>query len=124
MAHPSAPPRSSLRMVAVTTARLRGRPIGPADLADLRLLHADHRVTATLTIDGEPIPEDRSRGFLARAAAHWEAHGFGIWGFHDEGGFVGYCGLRHFLVEGTAEVELLYALGADHWRKGLGSEMA
>ena len=43
----------------------------------------------------------------------------------DEGaGFVGYCGLRHYLVHGEPENELLYGLLPDYWGRGYASEMA
>jgi [ribosomal protein S5]-alanine N-acetyltransferase len=108
------------------TARLIGAPAGPGDFAELRRLHNDPRVTATLSADGKPFSEDQSRAFLDRAAEHWKTHGFGLWIFRKQGDgdFVGYGGIKHAEVEGRDEIELAYAICSDHWRKGLATEIA
>jgi ribosomal-protein-alanine N-acetyltransferase len=108
------------------TDRLAGRPPRAEDFALLRTLHSDPRVTATLSADGNPFSADSTRAALASAMKHWRLHGAGIRYFFERAGgdFVGYCGLRHAVVEGREEIELLYAVRADHWRKGYGAEMA
>jgi [ribosomal protein S5]-alanine N-acetyltransferase len=111
---------------ALTTPRFTGRRRSMADFADLRLLHADPRVMATLAADGQPLPEAATRQSLAAGAAHWERHGFGAWHFHDRatGAFAGYCGLRHVTIDDRDEIELLYAVRADRWGTGVASELA
>ena len=54
-------------MNELSTSRLIGTPAGPGDLADIRRLHSDRRVMATLSADGNTFSEDQSRAFLARA---------------------------------------------------------
>jgi ribosomal-protein-alanine N-acetyltransferase len=108
------------------TRRLTARPPRAEDFGWLRMLHSDPRVTATLSADGNPFAEDATRAALAAALEHWQRHGAGIRYFFERGGgdFVGYCGLRRAVVEGREETELLYAVRAEHWRKGYGAEMA
>ena len=108
------------------TDRLVAAPLRPEDFADLRRLHGDPRVMATLSADGQPLPEEETRRALQRHLDHWERHGFGLWAFRDpaDGRFVGYCGLKHTEVDGNDEVELAYAVAADEWGKGLATEMA
>jgi [ribosomal protein S5]-alanine N-acetyltransferase len=110
----------------IEITRLIGRSLGEDDLADLRLLHSDPRVTATLTADGRPLSEKATRDFLARSAEHWRMHQFGLFGFRDRASdeFVGYCGIKHALVEGADVVELAYAVRAAHHGKGYATEMA
>ncbi|MHC4549465.1 MAG: GNAT family N-acetyltransferase [Planctomycetota bacterium] len=105
------------------TDRLAAARLRAADLDDLCRLHRDPRVMATL---GGVRSADETRQGLAKALAHWERHGFGIWVFRDraDGVFVGRAGLRHLPVDGCDEVELLYALRAEHWGRGLATEMA
>jgi ribosomal-protein-alanine N-acetyltransferase len=102
-------------------------PAGPSDFADIRRLHGDSRVMATLSADGNIFSEEQSRGFLERAAEHWKSHGFGLWMLHDqanESDFVGYGGIKHAIVEGRDEIELAYAIASDHWSKGFATEIS
>jgi RimJ/RimL family protein N-acetyltransferase len=113
-------------MTLLASERLLGRPVAPERYWDLRRLHGDPLVMKTLSASGEPHPEQTSKDSIVRALAHWQAHGFGTWFFErkSDAAFVGYCGLRHYLVDGLAETELLYAVASAHWRKGYGTEMA
>ena len=108
------------------TVRLVGTPASPSDVADIRRLHSDSRVMATLSADGNTFSEEQSRAFLERAADHWKSHGFGLWICHEDAGgdFVGYGGIRHAIVEGRDQVELAYAIGSDHWGKGFATEIS
>ncbi|HYC05954.1 MAG TPA: GNAT family N-acetyltransferase [Azospirillaceae bacterium] len=107
-------------MSALETDRLRGTPLGPADLGDMRLIHADPTAMVTLTADGRPLAEAVTAERLDLFARHWAEHGFGPWGWRLRGGdFVGYCGLKRGPVDGGTEVELLYGLRPAYWRQGL-----
>ncbi|MGC2275256.1 MAG: GNAT family N-acetyltransferase [Candidatus Binatus sp.] len=113
-------------MRPLNTTRLIGTPAVATDVADLRRLHSDPRVMATLSADGATFTEDQSRAFLDRAAGHWQLYGFGLWIFRDRASndFVGYGGIKHAEVEGRDEIELAYAITSDHWRKGLATEIS
>ena len=108
------------------TARLRGERVRPADLADYRALYQDTRVTATLTVDGQPLPEEELQQRFARKLALWEEEGYGLWFFRDRatGRFVGYCGLQPATHWDPPKVELLYATLPEFWGGGLTTEMA
>ena len=113
-------------MNELRTARLIGTSAGPADFADIRRLHSDQRVMATLSADGKPFSEDQTRAFLERATEHWKSYGFGLWILREQAGgeFVGYGGIKHAVVEGRHEIELAYAIRFDHWGKGLATEIS
>ena len=113
-------------MHQLNTARLIGTPANPTDFADIRILHNDPSVMATLSADGATFTEDQTRAFLERAADHWKSHGFGLWIFREQpsGDFVGYGGIKHAIVEDRDEIELAYAITSNHWRKGFATEIA
>ncbi len=113
-------------MHQLNTPRLLGTRAGPGDFADIRKLHADPRVMATLSADGATFSEDQSRSFLDRAAEHWKSHGFGLRTFREQptGDFVGYGGIKHAVVEGRDVIELSYAITSDHWGKGFATEIS
>src|SRR5689334_6477010 len=108
------------------TARLRAERRRAADFDDLRRLHQDPTVMATLSADGQPLPVEQTRQSLRASLDHWDRYGYGIWTFHDRASrkFVGYCGLRRGDLAGRAEVELLYATMPAYWGQGLTTEMA
>jgi [ribosomal protein S5]-alanine N-acetyltransferase len=108
------------------TARLIGTPMESRHFAEIRTLHADPRVMATLSADGDIFGEDQTRAFLQGAAEHWSLHDFGLWIFHlsSPGDFVGYGGIKHAIVEGTDEIELAYAVSSADWNMGFATEMS
>ena len=65
----------------IETTRLTGTPLAEADFGDLRLLHSDPRVAATLAVDGKPIAESVTRDMIVRSIEHWRVHGFGLFSF-------------------------------------------
>ena len=113
-------------MHQLTTTRLIGTPTNPDDFADLRRLHSDPRVMATLSADGNTFTEAQTRDFLSRAADHWTAHNFGLWTLRDRTthDFVGYGGIKHALVEGRDEIELAYAIASNCQGKGFATEIS
>lgn len=112
------------------TDRLRAARLRDGDFDDLRRLHRDPRVMATLAPAGHPaggvLTDEETKQFLRHNLDHWDRHGYGLWTFRDrEGGrFVGRGGLRHVHIGGNDEVELGYALMADAWGRGLATELA
>jgi RimJ/RimL family protein N-acetyltransferase len=109
-----------------TTARLAATRRSAHDYDDLRRLHQDPLVMATLSADGQPLAAEQTRASLNSSLEHWQRYGFGVWTFRDlvDGEFVGYCGLRREIFQGREEVELLYALLPAYWGRGLAGEMA
>jgi RimJ/RimL family protein N-acetyltransferase len=100
--------------------------MGPSHFAEIRTLHSDPRVMATLSADGNIFTEDQTRAFLQRAAEHWSFHDFGLWIFYSSstGDFIGYGGIKHAVVEDKDEIELAYAVSSAHWNKGFATEMS
>lgn len=110
----------------LTTQRMLAEPIGERDRADLLTMHRDGRVMATLTVDGQPLPDVVTERRLAQYIAEWAQHGFGLWVFREQssGQFIGRGGLRHTRATGCDEVELAYAVMPEFWGQGYASEMA
>jgi RimJ/RimL family protein N-acetyltransferase len=73
-----------------------------------------------------PYTREEARGFMDRNAARYLANGFGVWALEDRhtGAFVGDCGLTVQLVEGVAEVEVMWHVVRERWRQGLATEAA
>ncbi len=113
-------------MNELNTRRLIGTPMDASHFADIRILHADPRVMATLSADGKTFSEAQTRAFLERAAEHWKLHGFGLWLLRERlgGEFVGYGGIKHAVVEGRDEIEIAYAIRSDCWGKGFATEIS
>lgn len=110
----------------LTTTRLVGEPPAAAAFELLRAIHGDVRAAATLTVDGLPLAPARTHELLERMQAHWRAHEFGVRLFCHrlDDAFVGYCGLRHHLLDGLAVLELVYAVVSGRWCQGYATEMA
>jgi RimJ/RimL family protein N-acetyltransferase len=101
------------------TARLRLRPIAPADEDDFDRLFADPDVVRYL---GDPRNRPETAVAIQTAVDHWQARGYGIWVLTERatGGFVGRVGLR--FAEDVGETELLYTLNKAFWGRGLATE--
>ena len=112
------------------TDRLLAERLRPEHFVELRLMHRDPRVMATLAPAGAPnggvLSDEETRQFLRSHLDHWDRHGFGLWVFRDRADdrFVGRAGLHSTNVGGDEEVELAYALMAEYWGRGLATEMA
>ncbi len=103
------------------TARLIAERLRDDHLADLVALHLDPDVSRYL--GGVRLPE-ATAAYLATARAHWDRHGFGLWALRTGGGeFAGRAGIRHAVVEGVQEFELLYTFKREFWGRGLASEV-
>ena len=111
------------------TGRLIAERLRHEHFDELRRMHRDPRVMATLAPAGAPssvLSDEETLRFLRRHLDHWDRHGYGLWAFRDRtnGRFVGRAGLYNTRVGGNNEVELAYALVAEYWGKGLATEMA
>jgi len=112
----------------VGTPRLVGRRPVPEDEEALLTIYADEAVAAWLWPG--PLGGARTREQVTEIVevfrAHWRAHGFGPWIFcdRDSGAAVGCCGLRHNVVAGAAEVEVMWSVASSRWGEGLATEMA
>jgi [ribosomal protein S5]-alanine N-acetyltransferase len=110
--------------VAFVTERLLAEPLSRAHEAELAVLHADERVTATM--GGETATPDQSHAWLERNLVHAEEPGCGIFVFREQatGRFVGRGAIRRIEIGGQEEVEVGYAVAAELWGRGLATEIA
>lgn len=108
---------------AFSLRRLTGERLIEAHLPDLRRMHTDPRMMATL---GGVRSETETAAYLERNLAHWDEHGFGIWILRDAGAgqVVGRAGLRYLGLGHASEVELGYALLPELWGRGLATDAA
>jgi RimJ/RimL family protein N-acetyltransferase len=104
------------------TARMLGEPIGPQHREELIVLLGDPRVGATLGGVATPAVVDDQ---LARMAAHWERHGFGLYAWRDRttGALVARGGPQRVHVGGGDEVEIGWTVAAERWSEGLATEL-
>jgi ribosomal-protein-alanine N-acetyltransferase len=113
-----------------STDRLIAERLRDEHFDELRRMHRDLRVMATLAPAGAPnggvLSDEETQRFLHGHLDHWNRYGYGLWVFRDkaDGRFVGRAGLYNTHVGGNDEVELAYALVAEYWNRGLATEMA
>jgi [ribosomal protein S5]-alanine N-acetyltransferase len=110
---------------AFSTGRLDAEPLAlPSHEEELAALHADPRVMATM--GGSTATPEESRAWIERNLGHGEEPGLGIFVFRERetGAFVGRGAIRRIEIGGGEEVEVGYAVAAEHWGRGLATEMA
>ncbi len=109
----------------VTTARLYGRPPLEGDLDDSVRIWTDPRVSEQAWPARMRTADDAGR-VLRATIAHWERWGFGPWTVIERatGAVVGRVGLAHTRVAGSEEIEVVWFLSGDVWRRGYATEMA
>ncbi len=68
---------------------------------------------------------EQTRAWLAKYAAHWQAHGIGMWTVRERDGgmVVAHGGLAHTVVAGRAEVEIGWVVHPDRWNRGYAKEI-
>ncbi len=99
----------------------------PKDLDVFSRLFGDARVAETLWpgARGGPRTVQQAHAMLGADITHWEAHGFGPWVHRlADGAPAARGGLWRTVVDGTAEVEVQYAVASALWGQGLGTEIA
>jgi ribosomal-protein-alanine N-acetyltransferase len=109
--------------VELRTARLRLRPIEPADGEALHRLWTDADVRRFLWDDRVLVPAEVD-AVIAASAATFAAEGFGHFALREDaaGPLLGTCGLHRYAPD--AEPELLYSLARERWGRGLATEAA
>jgi RimJ/RimL family protein N-acetyltransferase len=109
-------------MEQFSTTRLAAERLQRRHLADLVALHLDPEVSRYLGGVRSPAATET---WLADSIAHWEQHGFGLWALQLRSGeFAGRAGLRHVMLDGINEVEIVFTLKRALWGQGLASEIA
>ncbi len=108
------------------TPRLVGCSLCEAHFAEINRLHTNLEVMRTLSADGKPLAEERTREHLRQAAELWARHGFGFWLFRHTttGEFAGRGGLKIYPMDGKDVIGLAYAVMPEFWNQGYATEMA
>ncbi|HYV97310.1 MAG TPA: GNAT family N-acetyltransferase [Gemmatimonadaceae bacterium] len=103
------------------TERLIAERLTLAHFDDMRAIDANAEVMATM---GGVRTESQTRGNVEFNVAHWEHYGFGTWVLRDQNGnaLAGRVKLRNLDLNGTAEIEIGYALLPQFWGRGLATE--
>jgi len=107
----------------LATKRLRLQPWREEDWLQLKPIAQDPEVVRYIS-NGQPWPEDRIRGFVARQITSYDARGFCFWRLLPKGSdeAIGFCGLQE--LEGTSEIEIGWWLARAWWGQGLATEAA
>lgn len=78
--------------------------------------------------DGSALTRERAATQLARFAAHWEDHGYGLRAavLRDGGGVAGFAGVMRAGQPGVrpGDVEIGWRLARSHWGRGYATEAA
>lgn len=107
------------------TGRLSLRRWRSADREPFAAMNSDPRVTEFLPT---VLTREMSDAFIARAEAHFEEHGFGLWAIEIPGvvPFAGFVGISRprFDAHFQPSVEIGWRLAADYWGRGYATEGA
>jgi len=105
------------------TERLRLRRFLPEDLDQYCRIMGQDEVSRQLP-RGRGLTREETTGVMEHWADSWESKGFGAWAVvtKDNDTLIGHCGLN--TVSEINQVEVLYALGEEHWGKGYATEAA
>ncbi len=111
---------------ALETARLVARPPRHGDVPALLALYGTVEVAARMYPDGRPRTEAQLAPYLEADLAHWRAHGFGrfMWHERDTGEVVARCGPKLALRGGRPELDMHWTVRPDRHRRGLAAEAA
>ena len=109
----------------LTTPRLLLRAWREADLDPLAAMTGDPHVMRYFGVTRDRAQSD---AWAARARAHFDRHGFGIWAVEAPGvaPFIGFVGLSMAMPDlpMAPAVEAVWTLDAPHWRRGYAREAA
>jgi ribosomal-protein-alanine N-acetyltransferase len=113
-------------MKILETRRLALRTLAPEDLDGLYALYRDPEIRRYFpegTLTYEQTREELDWFLQGGDPAHPQ---LGLWAtiLKESGRFIGRCGLIPWTIDGIEEVEVAYLLAKDHWRQGLGAEIA
>ena len=109
----------------IETDRLLLRPIEKDDIARFVAIYADPEVMRHIGSGGPATPEETTE-LIGRRMAEYASRGYGILAVVEKasGELIGRCGLLHWQIEGTDELEVGYILARSAWGRGYATEAA
>ncbi|MEU6245958.1 GNAT family N-acetyltransferase [Glycomyces sp. NPDC047010] len=114
-------------MNVLETERLLLRPLAVGDAAALAPINADPEVMRYIG-EGAPRMLEQTEALCAKAAAHWDEHGWGAFAVteRDGGALVGLAILAvpSFLPEILPATEVGWRIARDRWGRGYAPEAA
>jgi ribosomal-protein-alanine N-acetyltransferase len=110
-------------MHEIETSRCRLRSIETADLDAIHAIWTHPEVRRYLW-DDEIIPRELAASVIAQSQAQFRDEGHGLWVARPRDGeeILAFCGFWYF--HEPPQLELLYGVAAEHWGRGLASELA
>jgi [ribosomal protein S5]-alanine N-acetyltransferase len=107
----------------LTTERMTLSPLADTEAEELYHLWAKPAVRKYLC-DDRIVPLARIQAIVRESVAAFQNHKYGLWvaRLHEQNAIIGFCGYWPFFD--PPEIQLIYGLDPEHWRKGLATEMA
>jgi|ERR1051325_5944033 ribosomal-protein-alanine N-acetyltransferase len=107
----------------IQTERLSLRPLTVEDVEAIHRIWTDAGVRKFLW-DDEIISLDEARGVIEKSVTYFRCTGLGLWAIlpHNEERIIGFCG--YWFFHEPPQLELLYGLVTEEWRRGLATEAA
>jgi len=106
------------------TERLILRPFKSQDLDPFAKIVADSEVIRFATYTGNTMTRSQAWNWLCMMMGHWHLRGYGIWAVEERrtGELLGRIGLQ--FLEWFDDVELVWMLKQNAWRRGFSTEGA
>jgi RimJ/RimL family protein N-acetyltransferase len=108
-------------MTTLRTARLKLRPLTPAD-AEAYAAIRYHPEVVKWMLPAPTDPIEAAHAAIERYATGWRERGYGPWGVFLDGRQIGHAGLN--FVPEFGETEVLWSLHPDAWGQGFATEAA
>ena len=110
-------------MYIIETPRLILRHLSLDDVKDLTAIHNDPMV---MKFYPRTRTYEETKQQIECIINNYRQHGWGVWAtvYKANNKFIGRCGLKSWLVNGSSEIEIGYMLAKEYWRQGLATEAA
>jgi ribosomal-protein-alanine N-acetyltransferase len=108
-------------MKILETERTIIRQLQDSDLEAFYLICGNPEIMQYIG-DGKALTKEKTKSWIEKSKQNYQNFGYGCWAVTNKNNeFVGYCGLVY--PPNSKNIEIIYALGKEHWGKGLASEI-